>query len=157
MFLKLFIHQSSEAIAHQSKNYNCIRRQNAVKIVVEKVMECLKVEEENIMDSILSAENCLSLETQMALLSVSENFLGATEMNEILIQGISSDKVSWMSNIGLKAIVKACQSHLVTVQDNVLIDELDLYKTEALAEKLAQCLNLYEDIFEVVSVSVTCF
>ena len=93
----------------------------------------------------------------MALLSVSENFLGATEMNEILIQGISSDKVSWMSNIGLKAIVKACQSHLVTVQDNVLIDELDLYKTEALAEKLAQCLNLYEDIFEVVSVSVTCF
>jgi hypothetical protein len=93
----------------------------------------------------------LSLDTQMALLSLSENYLGASEINQVFIQGIITDKHNWISHVGLQAIIKACQSHLITVKEVTSYDNLYLFKTDAIAAKMAECLNIHEDIFEMVS------
>lgn len=137
---------------NQNMKADCSRRQNAVKLVVKEILESLEIEEKNILDSVPHLSQALtSLDTQMALLALSEKFLGVSEIHQVLIHGITADKDSWMSNIGLKALVTACKSHAITVRDIALADQIDLYRNETIAEKIAQCLNIYEDVFEMVS------
>jgi hypothetical protein len=138
-------------ITHESLNSDCLRRQVAVKNVVEKLIECLQVEGTNILESLKQMKTDLSLETQMALLAVSENYLGANEITQVFIQGVTSDKQNWMNDVGLQAIIKACQSNLITVKEVTSFDNLNLFNTETIAEKIAKCLNIHDDLFEVVS------
>jgi len=114
-------------------------------------LECLNIEQPVTPDYLTLLQRAHSLETQMALLALSEKFLGLSEINQILINGMTADKETWMSNIGLNALVTACKSHVITVHSVTSSDYLNIYKTETIAEKMAHCLNIYEDVFELVS------
>ena len=143
--------QSYETVAQSHFEDYSYKRQNAAKLSVKDILECLKIEEPNILNSVQKSQNLMSLETQMALLALSENLFEAVEINQILVKEITSNKESWITNIGLKALVTACKCHDITIHELTLDDKLDIFKATTIAGKMAQCLNIYEDIFEMVS------
>ena len=118
---------------------------------MKEILECINIEQSIIPDCSTLSQKPLSQETQMGLLALSEKFLGVPKIDQIVTNGITADKGRWISNLGLNAMITACKCHGVTIENVALADYLNKYKTETIAEKMAHCLNIYEDVFEMVS------